>query len=196
MRRVLGALLCGTMCGFAFAGDDGTGAQATEMDAATAEAMALMQPGEHHAHLDYLVGDWDYELTMWMSPEAEPTQLTGTASAVWVMDGRFVESTWRGEFMGSPFVGRSLDGYNPLTGKYESVWIDNQSPIIMRWEGELRDDGVLTLEGTNWDIWAGGQTTSRTESKQLDADTIHSVSYMVQPDGTEWKQMEIIAKRR
>lgn len=196
MRRVLVTLLCGAVCGFAFAGDDGAAAQATEMDAATAEAMALMRPGEHHAHLDYLVGDWEYELTMWMSPEAEPTQLTGTASAEWVMDGRFVESTWRGEFMGSPFVGRSLDGYNPLTGKYESVWIDNQSPIIMRWEGELRDDGVLTLTGTNWDIWAGGRTTSRTESKQIDADTIHSVSYMVMPDGTEWKQMEIIAKRR
>lgn len=54
------------------------------------------------------------------------------------MDGRFVQETVTGAFMGAPFYGMGLTGYNNVTGEYESVWIDNHTTQLYRYAGWKR----------------------------------------------------------
>lgn len=55
-----------------------------------AKAMKLAQPGEEHKLLEKLVGEWNAETKMWMSPGADPMILPGKSSVKMVLDGRFL----------------------------------------------------------------------------------------------------------
>ena len=163
------------------------------MDPAMMAAMERMAPGEEHKFLDHLVGEWAYDISMWMGPE--PTKTSGTMSAEWVMDGRFVQSTWKGEFLGQPFVGRGLDGFNRTSGEYESVWMDTMSTGLMSFTGH-RDGDSLVLEGDNWDAMTGEKSRTRSVATFREDGSWHTVSYAVAEDGSETKQMEIVARRQ
>lgn len=102
-------------------------------------------PGEHHARLDRNVGDWELEVRFYPDPDGEPSVSRGTSSSRWVMDGRFVQETVTGEFMGAPFQGMGLTGFNNLTGEYEASWIDNHSTQLYRYVGWMDDDGRLVF---------------------------------------------------
>ena len=45
---------------------------------------------------------------------------------------------------GMPFRGRGIDGYDPSTGKYVSVWTDNRSPAMTVLEGTW-DEATRTM---------------------------------------------------
>ena len=47
-------------------------------------------PGEGHARLAKLAGNWDYTMKWWMSPDAQPEESSGTMSAQMTMDGRYL----------------------------------------------------------------------------------------------------------
>jgi len=70
------------------------------MDKMKAEAMAKWQeyatPGEGHKVMDQLVGNWDYSLKYWMSPDAPPEESTGTNDVKWIMGNRFLEMKVKG----------------------------------------------------------------------------------------------------
>jgi hypothetical protein len=95
-------------------------------DAAMMEMMTqLAQPDEHHEVLDVLVGDWDVETRMWMSPDAAPIVEHGTMSANWVLGGRFIEQRFVGSMMGAPFEGLGLMGYDRVREAYVGFWLDS-----------------------------------------------------------------------
>lgn len=133
------------------------GEQAAEMSAMMEAYEEAGTPGEHHARLDRMVGDWDVEVRFYMEPGAEPTVSRGTAESQWVMDGRFVRETFTGEFMGDAFHGQGFTGYNNVTGEYEATWIDDHSTQIYRYAGEMDEDGRLVL-ASEWKDPASGAT--------------------------------------
>jgi len=113
-------------------------------------------PGAAHKALDPLVGEWNAEVKSWMNPDAPPTVSKATAKSTWVMNGRFVQEEFEGEFMGKPFRGRSLTGYDNTKQEYTSVWIDDMHTSLFTSSGKAeltvtgRDDAggqVITLEG-------------------------------------------------
>lgn len=121
-----------------------------EMPEMTPEQQAEMQmwmkaatPGEEHAHLAEMAGDWNLSIKMWEEPGAEPSVSAATASSEMVMGGRYLHETVTGSFMGMPFVGEGLTGYDNVNEEYWSTWVDNMST------------GVMTARG-NWDEEAHG----------------------------------------
>jgi hypothetical protein len=119
-----------------------------QMEEMMKKAEVAGTPGTAHKALEPLVGNWNVEVKCWMAPDAPPTVTKGTSKATWVMGGRFVQEEFKGEFMGKPFTGLSLIGYDNTKQKYNSAWIDDMNTALITTEGEAENGGkVITLEG-------------------------------------------------
>src|SRR5687768_4430687 len=78
-----------------------------KMEEMMKKAEAASTPGPAHKALEPLVGDWNAEVKMWMTPGAPPTITKGTATSTWTLKERYVQQEFNGEFMGKPFRGIS-----------------------------------------------------------------------------------------
>lgn len=127
-------------------------AVASAMDPQMAEMMKNMEeagtPGAAHKALEPFVGDWNAEVKTWMAPGAPPTVTKATVKVDWILGGRFVQEEFNGEFMGKPFRGLSLTGYDNTGQQYNNVWLDDMHTAVFMSEGSMGKGGkVLTLEG-------------------------------------------------
>ncbi|MBX7158040.1 MAG: DUF1579 domain-containing protein [Verrucomicrobiae bacterium] len=121
----------------------------SKMEEMMKKAEEMGKPGEGHQVLEPLIGDWEVEAKCWMNPGEAPQISKGSAKAMWIMGGRFVQEDFDGEMMGKPFHGMSLAGYDNMNQKYQSVWIDDMSTAIFTSEGTAGEEGkVLTFTST------------------------------------------------
>lgn len=168
--------------------------------AMTPEMEAMMKagtPGEHHKALGRYVGDWTYTNTMWMEPGKPPTTSNGTMHAAWLMDGRYVESTYKGDFEGMPFEGRSIEGYDNTAKKFVSSWVDNMSTAIMHATGECdAAHKVCTSSGDMLDPVSGKTVTNRSVTTWTGNDSFKMEMFSKDPSGQETKMMELTAKKK
>ncbi len=115
----------------------------------------LAAPGPAHKALNSLAGDWTVEAKFWMGGP-EPTESKGTATKHWIMGGRFLQEDFKGEFMGQPFQGMGLTGYDKMKQKYVGLWIDSMGTAMANSEGSADADGkVITMSGTMDDPMSG-----------------------------------------
>ena len=155
------------------------------------------EPGDHHRHLDALVGDWDYTMRIWNSPEAEPLELVGTSKARWILDGRFVETYYHGEIQGRPFEGRSIDGYDNKKKNYTTIWQDNLGTYTVVSEGNCTEDGRVRTMSYQFDDAASGLTlTNENVTTVIDENTNQSESFIKSTTGVSFKNMELKRTRK
>ena len=172
---------------------------APKMDPQMAEMMkkaeAAGMPGAGHKALEPLVGNWKGEVKMWMSPGAPPTVTKAKAKSKWIMNGRFIQEEFEGEFMGKPFRGISLTGYDNMKKKYGNVWIDDMHTSLFTSEGEGSGD-VFTFEG-KMDCPITGQKDKPMKQVIRIINRDKHVFEMHDPSmGTNSKTMEIVYTRR
>lgn len=165
------------------------------MDAEMAAWQKAGQPGPQHKQLAALTGTWQAETKFWAEPSAEPMTSPGTIEYRMIMDGRYLEETITSEFMGEPFKGRGLYGFNNVTGELQAVWIDDTSTGIYEYSGSINDDGTeMTLKGKYKDPVSGEWKENRSVMR-ISKDELHYTSYEVD-GGKEWKMMEMTATRK
>jgi hypothetical protein len=175
----------------ALAQEDEAPQMTPEQQAEMAAWMALAQPGEHHEHLAPFVGKWKGTVQMWMGPDAPEMVQESMSEATWIMGGRFLQWTHKGDFGGMPYDALSLEGYNNGDKRYESTWVDNFGTLILNFEGSCSDDGKKRAMSTKFaDVVAGGMVDYRTEYEWVDDDTFTYTAYMDKGDG-EFKNMKI-----
>ncbi len=80
---------------------------------------------KHHAALLQDVGAWDAIVESTCS--GETTKDKGRERIQAICDGRWTWSEFRSEYMGKPFVGHGLVGWDANQKKYASLWIDSMS---------------------------------------------------------------------
>lgn len=107
--------------------------------------------GEHHEHLKAFVGTFDVKVSMQMLPDTDVYESEGVSEGEWILDGRFVKSTFKGESFGMAFEGISITGYANATGKYQTVWLDSMGNSMQYAEGTCRGGRVFTYTGTETD---------------------------------------------
>ena len=101
-----------------------------------------VKPTEQHALLKRMAGTWDAKVSM-MGMTSKGTYVAKT-----VMGGLWSLGDYTGEFMGQPFQGHAVDGYDPEKGKYVSIWVDSMSSAPQFYEGTYdAERDVLTYEG-------------------------------------------------
>ncbi len=97
------------------------------------QEMAMPQATEHHRKMYDAVGEWKGTLTMSMpGASTDPMPCRETISRF----GDFwITSEFHSDFMGMPFQGRAVQGYDVHRGKYVGTWIDTMSGHLSLMEG-------------------------------------------------------------
>lgn len=166
-------------------------------EAAMMEAwQAAMTPGEAHAELAALAGTFEVMTRMWMDPSAPPSDTLGTCVNELVLGGRFLAQKVTGEVMGMPFEGLSYMGYDNVLKEYVSTWIDNMGTGIMNARGTKKSDGTIEMVAEYPDPATGRMVKFREVFTIADPDHHSMVMYVVNPDGTETKNMEVHYTRK
>ncbi len=198
MQRRIWSLCALAACGLALVA--GLAAAQQGGSGPTPEEQAMMAaaaPGEHHRHLDYLVGSWNTKVTFWMAPGQPPMQSTSSAEAKWILGGRYVESIHKGDVMGMPFEGHGTEGYDNLAKQYVGTWVDNMGTGIMVSKGTCSDGGkVHSSEGEMIDPMSGQTVKVRSVVTAVDPNSYRMEMYMTAPGAPEFKSMELVATRK
>ncbi len=160
------------------------------------KVMEMIQPGPEHKMLTRMVGKWNAVGKMWMDPAAPPIESQGTMEYAAVLEGRYFQGLYLGNWMGMPFEGRSVDGFDRFAKEYFSYWYDNMGTGMMAMRGTASADGkVVTMKGTAFDPMVGAEASFKTVTTWMDDNTIQYEMYSLK-DGKEIKSMEMIYTRQ
>lgn len=152
-------------------------------------------PTEHHKHLERFVGEWDTKVKVWMDPAAPAMESAGRMSQRMEFGGRYLYSQYKGEFMGQPFTGVALTGFNNATKKHEGFWVDSMSTAMSVTTGTCDSEGgVFTFTGERDDPMTGGKVKTREVMTFKGADT-YTQEFFESHDGAETRTMEITYTR-
>ncbi len=189
-------LLVAALATAAFAGDDKKAPPpGQQADAAATQAMmAAMTPGEHHEHLKKIAGNHTYTMKMWMDPTAPPVESTGKRSTEFLLGGRFLQEKFSGTFMGMPFEGIGVLGYDNVKKEYVGTWVDNMGTGIMTSHGTCDKSG-WTMIGEATDPMTGKPWTSRSVLKLVDDNTFTMEMFGPNAEGKEYKMFEMTCKK-
>jgi hypothetical protein len=155
----------------------------------------LGAPGEPHKLFATLAGSWTTQTKEWMEPGKPPTESSGTAEMRMLLDGRFLYQEYNSQMMGQPFSGIGIDGYDNLTKKYVTAWIDTMGTGIFFMEGTASTDGkTITLRGSHPEP-GGGKMSHRAVWKIVDNNTQTFDMYGAHHGQKETKMLEIMYTR-
>ena len=170
----------------------------------SAEDKAMMEawqkagaPGEPHEKLEALVGEWEAHSKFWSDPSEPPMESEATSSSKTIFDGRYIEQKYEGEWMGQPFHGVAMWGYDNLRKKFVSTWIDSTATSIYYSEGEWdAEKKAIVFHGESVDP-VTGKTEMLEQIVRFDSDDKHVFEmFTVGEDGKEVKTMEIIYTKK
>ncbi len=159
--------------------------------------MVYMTPTAVHQMLAQSDGEWTGEVTHWMTPKSEPIKSKCTSTNKMIMGGRYQHSEFKGEFMGMPFEGMSLLGFDNAKKVFTSTWIDNMGTGTMTMEGKWDEKNrTINFYGKMVDPMTGKDTEARETFKYVNDNTQIMEMYAPNPDGKGmFKTMEIIFTR-
>lgn len=139
-------------------------------EAASASAR-LAAPGDEHAWLDPLVGEWTVAMLVYPGPDAAPTEMQGlSASREWVLGRRYVREVLRG---GGEPLREGMIGFNRLDGRFELVTADAFEPGQMVYYG--RDDASpagFSLYGESTEAGMGQEPTGRARDLRFEFEIV------------------------
>lgn len=107
----------------------------------------------------------------WHKPGAEPEKSDGSAHYEWILDGRILQSHFKGDMGGMPFHGVGHNGYDKVKGEYFGTWMDSMSTGM----AVFRSEWALPTE--------------------KDPDTMRFSMYHKDEKGKEFKTMEMVYTR-
>ncbi|MEM7442677.1 MAG: DUF1579 family protein [Pseudomonadota bacterium] len=125
-------------------------------------------PGDKHAILTPLIGDWDAEMRVFTGPGADPIVSTDLmATREWFLGGRYVEENLSGSFAGNPSARLAIIGYNDLEEGFELATFDTFEPGFMIYQGQA-DGETISVEGTSIEAGFGPRSTGRYRDLRFD----------------------------
>jgi Protein of unknown function (DUF1579) len=149
-----------------------------------------MTPGAMHDLLAKSVGEWKTEIKSWMDPNMPPTVTEGKSVCESMLGGRFFHSKETANFMGMPFEGSSITGYDNATKKFFSYWVDNMSTGGMVLEGSY-DEATKTFAYAGSGMSFTGEYKVREIIQNINDDETMFTMYMEESGKPEMKMMEI-----
>jgi len=155
----------------------------------------MPQPGPHNEALQTLAGTWDADVEA-VIPGMPPTPWKAVET-VTKMGGFWVISDVKGEFMGMPFHGHGMHGYDSNKKKHVSVWADAFGDWMMTGEGTCEGScKKLTMVMKGLDMMTGKEADYREVIELVDANTRRWEMYGPGPDGGEMLMMKGTFKRK
>lgn len=164
-----------------------------EMQKKMAAYQASFTPGKEQAQLaEQFQGNWTAKTTMWMDASTPPMTSAGTANTTVEFGGRQVKSLYKGEFMGQPFEGVGMVGYDNTQKMYVNHWVDSmgtgQYLTMGTYDTATR---TYTFKGEMADPSEGGKKFPTRDTVQIVDKDHHVMESFETRDGKERKMMRI-----
>jgi hypothetical protein len=176
------------------------GASEPKSPPSPAEMLKMMatagQPGAEHKKLEPLVGDWNLTLKMWTDPSQPPAELKGTVKREWIMGGRFVQESLKGEFEGKPFEGMGLWGYDAAQKKYTTVRACGLCGMLSSESSELDASGHKFECATEEKCPLTGEMVKGRDEVVIESKDRIVTNVYKTVDGKEFKAMEFVSTRK
>ena len=175
-------LLCALLAGATPAqpDQDGTEDQADLSDDDNGSEEAQQEPsqpcleGGRYDDFDFWIGDWD---VMVRGKKRAENLITKE------MNGCIIRERFRNE---QGYDGESINYYDPGTRTWKQNWVDAQGGVV-RYEGKLRKEGVMFMEG--WSTSADGEEQMAKVTWTLLPDgRVHHVIEQSANRGYDWKK--------
>ncbi|MBS1654401.1 MAG: DUF1579 domain-containing protein [Bacteroidetes bacterium] len=158
--------------------------------------MDYMTPASMQQMMAKWDGDWNEEIKMWQTPGAPEQTMQATCTNKMILGGRYQEAKHEGNFMGMPFEGIGITGWDNARKIFVSSWIDNFGTGMMYMEGSWdADKKAMILKGKMTDPITGKQVDVRQVMTIIDDDTQLMEQYSMF-QGKEFKSMEIKLSRK
>ncbi len=179
--------------------------QAEESKAQTPEDMQAMMekakkagaPGAEHEIFNHFVGEWKTSSRFWMQPGEKAQSSEGSSSMKLILGGRFLKQKFTGNWMGEPFEGMGIMGYDNVKKEYSSIWIDNMMTGIFKASGQYDSASKTIKDSGSASCPMTGEANKefRSEWKIVNKNTNVYSMYTKDASGKEFKSMEITYKR-
>ena len=179
-------------------------ALAADAPAPTAQQKDMMEkmakaatPGPQHQMLAKMAGDWNATVKYQMDPSQPWQEEHSTSTVTSLMDGRYSQEVTSGSMMGQPFSGMGITGYDNVTGKFISTWIDNMGTGMLSSTGTIDKSGkVINWVGSMSDPVTGKPTKERMVTTFADDDHHTFEMYGTPPGGKKEMKMMVIEYSR
>lgn len=151
-----------------------------------------------HKKLRKIKGRYDQTIKWWRAPGAAPDESSGWSNTDWEVDGRFLIQRIEGRWLGSPFRGVAILGYDNATEEFTAVWMDNLGSNIIFSRGKADESGeTITLRGQHVDIITGEkvETTAILQMPDRKGETKLEM-FRTGPDGADFKFLEVATTRK
>ncbi|HTM58176.1 MAG TPA: DUF1579 domain-containing protein [Candidatus Udaeobacter sp.] len=153
--------------------------------------MKAATPGAQHALLAKMAGEWNCTVKYQTDPSKPAQESQSTAVITTLMDGRYIQEVDAGQMSGMPFSGMGVSGFDNVSGKYVSTWIDNMGTGIMTSVGTADASGkVISWNATMNDPVTGKPAKSRMVTTFID-DNHHTFEMFGVPPGAK-KEMKVM----
>ena len=152
----------------------------------------MEKPTKEHELLQESIGEWKGVVKMTMpGAEGEAMEVSETISAI----GPFwTTSDFGGDFMGMPFLGRAVMGYDGQAKKFVGTWCDSTSSYLAVMEGTAdMKTGAITM---NWmqPLMGMGDPVPHSSVTTVTDDSYVS-KFSAEMGGTKMPTMEIHMER-
>jgi len=148
-------------------------------------------PGAPHQSMASMAGTYKLSIKSWHEPGGPAMEEAGTATRKMVLDGRVLVEDVNSSMMGTPFTGQGMRGYDNVSGKYWSTWMDSMSTGLMVSEGSCDVKKTCTFIGSWNDPVKKGPVKARMTTRWTSPTTEIFEMYGPGKDGKEMKMMEI-----
>lgn len=147
------------------------------------------RPAAELARLTAYVGTWDAEVDMM----GETSR--GTETCRFDLGGFWLVTDFTGEFMGAPFQGHGITGFDAAAGRFTGVWVDSMGSPLTLLEGTFSADGKTFTAHVEGPDMTGTTTRFRHQTTFAgDRRTFRVVA--LREGGVEEPWMEIRYQRR
>ncbi|MCE9581011.1 MAG: DUF1579 domain-containing protein [Planctomycetes bacterium] len=158
-------------------------------------APEMPKPGAEHARLAKLAGKWDVSAKFWMGLPDDGKATQGSAEFKAILDGWYVQQEFTGTFMGAPYKGAGMLGYNQASGKYTNYWSDSAGSMPMLLMGTSADGGKTVEYPGEMPDGKGGVSKYKTVATHKSDDEFVYEMYEIM-DGKDVKSMELTYTRK
>ncbi len=173
-----------------------------------ATAVAFAQPAapsdDEARHLDFLqweVGQWSTDITMYTAPDQPPAQFKGrqvdrmSGCGQWLVTDLSMVDGDDGT-VAPPYEGHGVLGWDPVKEKLVGIWVDSSKNWLATAEGTLDESGdVLTLRIQDRHPQSGEPMVTIFQTTRVDADTRQLDVLIESPTGERIPVARILSTR-
>jgi len=159
------------------------------------KAPTWRQQAQPHADLAKSAGDFDVQYEFFVAPGQPPMKGLAASKREMILNGNYLQETFKMNMMGAAFEGRLTLGYDTVREKMVSTWIDSSSPCLEISYGEMKDN-KMSFSGEGVDDATGTVVKKRMVLENLTADAWTAIFFQAGADGKETMTMRLTYKRK